>query len=130
MDRASELLRFALVGGFNAATYFGIYSAGVLLGVPFLLSSAVAFVASASLGYWLHEHWTFKGGSPNVRGLLSWIAAQGGGILVNMGLLALLVHAWDMEPILAQLILMPIPPVATYLIGKRWVFSAARPPVE
>lgn len=127
MDRASELLRFALVGGFNAGTYFALYTAGVLVGVPFLLASAVAFVASASLGYWLHEHWTFKGGSPSARGLISWIAAQGGGILVNMGLLALLVHVWDVEPILAQLILMPIPPAATYLIGRRWVFNAAQP---
>lgn len=130
MDRFKELLRFALVGGFNAGTYFGLFSVGVLVGVPFLLASAIAFVLSASLGYWLHEHWTFKGRSPSWSGLAAWIAAQGAGILLNMGLLALLVHAFDLGPIVAQLILMPVPPVATYLIGRRWVFTQAQTPVD
>jgi putative flippase GtrA len=123
--RFRELVRFGLVGGFNAATYFGGYTALVLLGVPYLLAALVAFVASASLGYWLHEHWTFKGASPTVRGWLSWLAAQGGATGLNLALLALLVDGFDMNSILAQAVLMPVTPVVTYLIGRRWVFSRA-----
>jgi putative flippase GtrA len=52
--RFRELVRFGLVGGFNAATYFGGYTALVLLGVPYLAAAFVAFVISASIGYWLH----------------------------------------------------------------------------
>lgn len=124
--RLRELVRFGLVGGFNAGTYFGGYTALVLLGVPYLLAAFTAFVVSASIGYWLHEHWTFKGQSPTVRAWLSWLAAQGGATGLNLALLAVLVDGFGMDSILAQAVLMPVTPVVTYLIGRRWVFSRAR----
>ena len=124
MGRLHELARFGLVGGFNAATYFGGYTALVLLGVPYLLSALIAFALSASLGYWLHEHWTFKGGAPTVRGWLSWLLAQGGATGLNLVLLAVLVGGLDVGEILAQAVLLPVTPVLTYVVGRRWVFSA------
>jgi putative flippase GtrA len=123
--RFRELVRFGLVGGFNAATYFGGYTALVLLGVPYLLAAFIAFVVSASIGYWLHEHWTFKGATPTVRGWLSWLAAQGGATGLNLLLLALLVDGFGLDSILAQAVLLPVTPVVTYLVGRRWVFSRA-----
>ena len=120
-----ELLRYGLVGVFNASLYFGLYSAGVLLGVPFALSVVVAFVLSASLGYWLHEHWTFGGSSPTAVALGKWLVAQAISIAVNLVLLTLAVHQLDADPILAQLVLMPVMPAATFLVGRRWVFTRA-----
>jgi putative flippase GtrA len=125
VGRLRELARFGLVGGFNAATYFGVYSAGVVVGVPYLLSAVVAFLLSASMGYWLHEHWTFKGRQPTVRAWLSWLAAQGVALLLNLALLATAVDGLGANKILAQLVLLPVSPVATYLVGRRWVFSRA-----
>jgi putative flippase GtrA len=125
VQRHLELARFGLVGGFNAATYFGLYTAGVLVGVPYLLSAVVAFVLSASLGYWLHEHWTFKGRRPTARGWLSWLAAQAGATGLNLLLLAIAVDGLGADKILAQLVLLPVTPAATYLVGRRWVFSKA-----
>lgn len=123
--RFRELVRFGLVGGFNAGTYFGGYTALVLVGVPYLVAAFLAFVVSASIGYWLHEHWTFKGATPTVRGWLSWLAAQGGATGLNLALLAVLVDGFGVDSILAQAVLLPITPVVTYLIGRRWVFSRA-----
>jgi putative flippase GtrA len=125
VGRHRELVRFGLVGGFNAATYFGGYAVGVLLGVPYLLAAIVAFLVSASIGYWLHEHWTFKGGRPSVRGWLSWLAAQAGATGLNLVLLAIAVDGLGANAILAQLVLLPVTPAMTYLIGRRWVFSKA-----
>jgi putative flippase GtrA len=124
--RHRELARFGLVGGFNAATYFGGYAGLVLLEVPYLLAAVLAFVASASLGYWLHEHWTFKGARPTVRGWASWLAAQGGATLLNLALLAIAVDVLGADKILAQLVLLPVTPAATYLVGRRWVFTRVR----
>ena len=125
MGRFRELARFGLVGGFNAATYFGLYTAGVLVGVPYLLSAIVAFALSATLGYWLHEHWTFGGAQPTVRGWTTWLAAQGTATLLNLGLLALAVDVLDANKIIAQAVLLPVSPAATYVVGRRWVFSRA-----
>jgi putative flippase GtrA len=123
--RFRELVRFGLVGGFNAGTYFGGYTLLVVLGVPYLLSAFVAFLISASIGYWLHEHWTFKGATPTVRGWLAWLAAQGGATGLNLALLALLVDGFGLGSIVAQAVLLPVTPIVTYLIGRRWVFSRA-----
>ena len=123
MDRYRELARFGLVGGFNAATYFGGYTAGVLLGVPYLLAALIAFVISASIGDWLHEHWTFKGGQPTVRGAgCRWLAAQAGATGGNLVLLAIAVDGLGANDILAQLVLLPVTPAITYVVGRRWVF--------
>jgi putative flippase GtrA len=120
-----ELARFGVVGGFNAATYFGGYTAGVLLGVPYLLAALIAFALSASLGYWLHEHWSFKGGAPTVRGWLSWLAAPGSATGLNLVLLAVLVDRLGVDEILAQAVLLPVTPAVTYVVGRRWVFTRA-----
>jgi putative flippase GtrA len=120
-----ELARFALVGAFNAGTYFGGYTALVLLGVPYLLAAVAAFVASATVGYWLHEHWTFKGSRPSIRGWISWLTTQGGATVLNLALLAVAVDVLAADKILAQLVLLPVTPAATYLVGRRWVFSRA-----
>jgi putative flippase GtrA len=123
--RLRELVRFGLVGGFNAGTYFGGYTLLVVLGVPYLLAALVAFFVSASIGYWLHEHWTFKGASPSLRGWLAWLAAQGGATGLNLILLAVLVDGFGLGKIVAQAVLLPVTPVVTYAIGRRWVFSRA-----
>jgi putative flippase GtrA len=122
-DRLKELVRFGLVGGFNAATYFGMYTAGVLVGVPYLLSAFVSFLLSASLGYWLHEHWTFRGGQPTVRGWSRWLAAQGAATVFNLAGLAVAVDVLGADKILSQAVLLPMTPVVTYVVGRRWVFS-------
>jgi putative flippase GtrA len=128
VDQLRELVRYGLVGGFNAGTYFGLYAGGVHLGVPYLLAAVVAFVASATLGYWLHEHWTFKGASPTLGGWARWLGTQGVGIGVNLVLLAVLVDVVELGRIVAQLVLLPVMPAATYVVGKRYVFTKAQAP--
>lgn len=123
MERLREIVRFGIVGAFNAGTYFGMFAGGVIAGVPYLVAATVAFIISATIGYWLHEHWTFKGAEPTVRAWLTWVGAQAGGIAVNMVLLVALVDGFGVRPLIAQLVLMPVPPAATYVVGRRWVFS-------
>ena len=60
-----------------------------------------------------------------MRGWLSWLGAQGGATLLNLALLAFAVDVLGANKILAQLVLLPVTPVATYLVGRRWVFSRA-----
>jgi putative flippase GtrA len=123
--RVHELVRFGLVGGFNAGTAYGLYVLGLLVGVPYLLAATIAFALSASMGYWMHEHYTFKGGAPTLRGWASWLAAQGAASGLNLVLLAVAVDGFGANKYLAQLVLLFVSPAATYVVGRRWVFSKA-----
>ena len=120
-----EIARFGVVGAFNAGTYFGLYTAGVLTGVPYVLAALIAFAMSATLGYWLHEHWTFGGAAPSAHALGKWLATQGVAAGLNVALLAIAVDHLGAGEIVAQLILMPVMPAATYLVGRRFVFTRA-----
>jgi hypothetical protein len=45
---------------------------------------------------------------------------------LNIGLLAVAVDHLGADEILAQLVLMPVMPAATYLVGRRFVFTRTR----
>jgi putative flippase GtrA len=122
-----ELVRFGLVGGLNSATYFGLYAGGVVLGIPYVIALLIAFVLSACLGYWLHEHWTFGGASPTATAMGKWLGAQGLSVGLNLLLLTIAIHALNANKILAQLVLLPVMPLATYAVGRRWVFTRSDP---
>jgi putative flippase GtrA len=122
-------LRFGAVGGAANVLYLGLYAAQLAAGVPYLLASAAGCALAATVSYWLNEHWTFGGRRPSAGAWLAWLGAQGGATVVNLVLLAAAVDGLGLGALIAQVILLPVTPLATYLIGRRWVFSrAAAPP--
>lgn len=121
--RAVELIRYGSVGLVNAGLYFGLYSAIIAAGGPYWAAALAAFLVASSIGYWLHEHFSFLRGQPTLGGLGKWLCAQSGATALNLGLLTLAIHVLHAEQILAQLVLLPILPAATYLLGRRWIFA-------
>lgn len=120
-----ELGRFGVVGAAANVLYFALYAAQVTAGVPYLAASAAGCAIAATVSYWLNEHWTFGGRRPSAGAWLAWLGAQGGATVVNLVLLAAAVDGLGLGALLAQLILLPVTPLATYLLGRRWVFSRA-----
>lgn len=118
-----EILRYGAVGLFNAVLYLALYTGGVTLGAPYYVAAVAAFLIASSVGYWLHEHFTFQGRAATLSALVKWLAAQSGATVLNVALLTVLIHAAGLQEVIAQLILLPFLPVATYLLGRRWVFS-------
>jgi putative flippase GtrA len=130
MSRFLELVRYGIVGIFNAGTYLGLYSLLVLLGVPFVLSAIVAFPLPVALGYWLHEHWTFARKDPTARRLGAFLGLQALSLGGSLLLLIALVNGLHVDPILARVITTPISPLLVYLGSRTFIFSAppATPP--
>jgi putative flippase GtrA len=125
--QAMEIIRYGSVGVFNNVVYFALYSAIVTIGGVYWAASLVGYFVSALSGYWLHEHFSFGGGSPTIRGLSKWLLAQTGAILINLGLLTLLIHRAHFSEIPAQLVLLPFIPVISYMLGRHWIFTRAAP---
>jgi putative flippase GtrA len=126
--RAMEVARYGAVGLFNAGLYFGLYAATVTAGGAYWVAAVMSFLIASSIGYWLHEHFTFRGRRTTLTGLVKWLCAQSGATLLNVGLLTLAIHELHLHEIVAQLILLPFLPAATYLLGRRWVFARAEIP--
>jgi putative flippase GtrA len=123
MQRTKELMRYGIVGALNAATYLALYTALVLVGVPYVVAAIVGFPLPVALGYWLHERWTFARNEPTLRRLGSFLMLQilafGGGLL----LLVLLVSGLGVNPIVARVIATPISPLLVYVVGRALIFA-------
>jgi putative flippase GtrA len=118
-----QLARYGVVGLGNLALYFGVYAGSILVGAPYVLAALAGYLIASSVGYLSHEHWTFGGRSPSIRGWVMWLAAQGVGAAANVAMLSVVIHGFGLPPILAQLVVLPIVPVTMFLVGRRWVFT-------
>jgi putative flippase GtrA len=124
-QRVAELIRFGLVGGLSTLLYLGIYSGLVWAGAGFVLAALVAFAGSAGAGFLLHHRFTFRTNDPSAGSLVRWLTLQGTVIGINIALLALLVRAADIDRVVAQVLLLPLIPLLTFVVSRRFVFNAA-----
>jgi putative flippase GtrA len=127
MQRLRELARYSVVGVINAATYIALYSALILVGVPYVLAAVVAFPLPVALGYWLHEHWTFQRGQPTARGLAGFLAIQVVALTLGIVMLVVLVDGLGLAPIPAQVVALPLAPAFTYITSRLWIFGRQDP---
>jgi putative flippase GtrA len=121
-ERATELIRFGLVGGLSTLVYLGLYAAVIGVGGGFVLAALIAFALSATLGFFLHHRFTFRVDGPTANGMARWLLLQGTVVGVNIALLALLVHRADLNRIVAQIILLPVIPLLTFVASRQLVF--------
>ena len=124
-ERVTELIRFGLVGGLSTLVYLGFYAAIIGVGGGFVLAALTAFAISATLGFVLHHRFTFRLDDPTANGMARWLLLQGTVVGVNVALLALLVHGANLNRIVAQVILLPVIPLLTFIASRQLVF---RPP--
>lgn len=120
-----EFVRFGAVGASSTLLYLAVYACAVLLGVPFGLAAAAAFVVSAFYGYLMHDRWTFRTNAPTRVGLARWLILQVSVLGLNLLALWLLVRQAGLDRLLAQVLLLPLIPCATYLLSRRRIFAAA-----
>ncbi|MDQ3879724.1 MAG: GtrA family protein [Chloroflexota bacterium] len=123
--RVLEFMRFGAVGVSSTILYLAVYAAAVLVGVGFILAALAAFVLSAVYGYLLHDRCTFRTNAPTRGGLARWLVLQGTVLGLNVLALWTLVRQAGIDRLLAQVILLPLLPLVTYLLSRRHVFAAA-----
>jgi len=118
-----ELVRFVAVGASSTLLYLAAYAGALALGIAFALAAVGAFLVSAVYGYAMHDRWTFRTNAPTSVGLARWLILQV--TVLGLNLLALwgLVRQAGVDRLVAQVILLPLIPCATYLLSRRRVFA-------
>ena len=129
-------IKFLIAGGSNTAITFALYALLVHKGVDYNLSLALTYAIGIVLGFLINRMWTFAS-HENIseqdlvrtsqkstrkqfgRYVLSYLLI----FLVNFLSLNLLVQAFKLNPIVAQLFAIAVSTVCSYFLQKSWVFN-------
>lgn len=125
---ASQLLRFALVGGLATGIHYAVALVLVLnFTVPVLVASSIGFVLSAVVNYSLNARLTFGARSRPLAQKLRFVVAAGFGLVLNYAVLGACLRL-DMWPPLAQVVATLFTLLANFGVNAAWVFRRTPKP--
>lgn len=120
-----QFVKFGIVGVSNTLLFLAVYTLLVeALGVWYLAASAIGFVVGAVNGFLLNRRWTFRGHVGDALTPVRWGVVQSGGLLLNLGLVALCVSGLGMDELVGQAIAIAVVVVVTFVANRAWTFRA------
>jgi putative flippase GtrA len=120
-----QFVKFGIVGVSNTLLFLAIYT--VLLkvfGVWYLAASGIGFTVGAVNGFLLNRRWTFQEHVGDALTPVRWGVVQGGGLLLNLGLVYACVEDLGMDKLVGQAIAIVIVVVVTFVANRAWTFRA------
>ncbi|HEX4025931.1 MAG TPA: GtrA family protein [Steroidobacteraceae bacterium] len=124
VDRAFELLRFAIIGGLSAALNFAIIIfLTSCLGLHYLLSITSCFVIVTFVSFWFNRVWTYRkrrgAARDDLARYLAMTAAQYVVCLGGCGVCVAMFHVpYQWAVLVLTILLAPL----NYLLHRRWSF--------
>jgi putative flippase GtrA len=123
-----RLLRFALVGVSNTALTLITYTLLTRAGVAAAVASALGFAVGAANGYRLNRRWTFHAtGAGGATVVSRYVAVQALGAGLSAGGVALVTAGLSLRHLPAELLVLPLVTLITYILVRRVVFEVAAP---
>lgn len=121
-----QVLRFGVVGILATAVHFAVLRAGVeLLGAPPAPMNGLAFCVAFFVSYLGQSRWVFGGGSAGAARLARFAASAVGGLLGNVGIMALAVNVLGLPYEWGFALALVLIPALTFFVNKLWVFSSS-----
>lgn len=115
-------MRFGITGALATALYYGIlYFLTEILGVWYLLSAIVAYIANITANFFIHKFWTFQNADTKKmrRQMMLYALMCIVFFLANTGSLYVLVSLMHVWYIKAQIILTLVLSAISYFLTKR-----------
>ncbi len=117
-----RMIRFVIVGVTNTAINMAVYAALLAVDVPYVAASALASFVAISIAYFLNHRFTFRVAEHSSSLVVRFFAVQTGAAIANIVLLALLVEQAHMDPLIAQLVIVPPVVLTTFALNRLVVF--------
>lgn len=121
LDRSGivRFFRYALVGGSTFAFDLAlIWVLTELAGVPYYISTPLAFVVAVSMNYFIARRFVFKGTERKVHhGYIYFITVAGGGAVLITLAVALLTETFHLHYLLARTLVACVVGVGNYLFN-------------
>lgn len=118
-------LRYFISGGTAGVTDIALlYLFNEIIGIHYLLSSAVAFVCAFIVSFLLHKFWTFKShGEATHRQIITYLFSSLFGLFLNTLLMYLFVDKFHLEVITSQIIVGLMVACLSFFISRNLVFK-------
>lgn len=123
-----KFLSYALIGGvcalLNLALLWLLTSA---LGLHYLVSTLIAFLAITPVGFWLQKLVTFR--TPRARATIEWpryFTAMGTSLTANLSLMYVLVSILGVWYLAASVVVTLLFLAGNFLVNERWSFALRR----
>ncbi len=132
-----QFLKFGIVGVSNTLIFFAVYTLLLkVFGVWYVAASGIGFAVGAVNGFLWNRAWTFKGHVGDALTPVRWFIVQGGGLLLNLGLVYTFVDGVGLDELLGQAVTIVIVTLVTFFVNRAWTFRGhgeavlARTPTE
>jgi len=125
---AVQAARFLAVGGASYAVNISLYTAGIALGMHYLVAAVASYAIGFSFNFLANRHWTFSAGNGRLDQQFVRFSMLAALILVlDLVLLRLAVGELGVSKVLAQavVILMLVP--VSFLGNRLWSFGRTEP---
>ncbi len=113
-------VRFLVVGALNTAIGYGIYALLILAGSPASAALLLATCVGVAFNFAIARTLVFR--ARGYGALARFLLVYTGSYLLNLGLLRIVRGAWIADPLLAQLLCLPIVVIATWGALRAFVF--------
>lgn len=126
-----QFAKFGVVGLTNTIIGYVVYSLCVWVGMHYLLANLLGFLVSVLNAFYWSDHFVFKKGNNEQRGLWSSLiktilAYASTGILLNSILLWLLIDELRFSEYIAPLIILMITVPTNFVLNKYWSFKTKK----
>jgi putative flippase GtrA len=127
-DRAraefGRLGKFVIVGVSNTLLGLGTYAALLALGVPYVLSGAIAWSVGTINGYTWNRLWTFGRARHGAAMASRYLTVGLLGLILNTMALAILVAELGAAKLPAELVALPLTVAVTFSLNRLWTFGS------
>ena len=121
--RFGQFFLFCCVGALNTLIQLAVYQ-GLMhfFSVPYLIASALGYVACTLNGYLLSSRFVFRE-KRSAANLTKFVAVNVVGFLLNLACMALWVDVLHIHKFLAQLLTLCVTMPTNFFLNKVWTFA-------
>ncbi|MDJ0943883.1 MAG: GtrA family protein [Kiloniellales bacterium] len=123
-----EMFRFGVVGAAATVVHAGMVVFLVeVLGLEPVWANVLAFLTALPVSYLGNFHWTFAAEGHHGRRLPRFVFTQAFGFTSSQTIMFVVVEVLRLHYGIALAIVVTTVPLMSYILSRKWVFSAAAP---
>lgn len=118
-----QIIRFLIVGGLSTLVNYSIFYVLIMLGVQYLISSAIGFVCGILFGYPFNKKWTFDAAPLSHKYLFPYFLIYLLSLVISLIFLKITVSYFNIDPKIANILAIIITTITNFIGIKFGVFK-------